>query len=451
MYIDRACIIGAGAAGIAAAAALSRAGISFDWFEAGSQLGGLWRYGNETGFSVYASLMTNTSRRRMEWFGYTAGDSRNDYLTHSEVLEYLTQFARIEDIEHRITFCTRVTRVEPVANGGFRVTVEDRSATRRVRDYSAVIVANGRHARPKLPNMPGASALVTMHARDYRTPDIFAGKNVVVAGFGASGVDIASDAADVASCVILSTRSGGMLVPKYIAGRPRDENDRAWVAFLPLSIRKQMWRVANLRRRIPPEMRELARGAKPFEKPAVISDRFGELVERGKIVIKRGIQRAEGRAVIFEDGTCSDCDVLVFATGYETSYPFFSPELMSRNAGFVDRYLRVIPPDQPGLYFLGQLSVAGPLFPLFERQALWVADLLSGRCLPPRPERLGELARRESDVARKRFPEATQPYDTVDFYFYVRALEREHRCGRARASRSRSMPQTAPEVIAGRK
>ena len=62
----KACIIGAGSSGIAAAQVLQARGIDFDCFEKGSQVGGNWRYENDNGMSsAYRSLHINTSRRVM--------------------------------------------------------------------------------------------------------------------------------------------------------------------------------------------------------------------------------------------------------------------------------------------------------------------------------------------------------------------------------------------------
>ncbi len=43
------CVIGAGAAGLAAGRALAERGVAFDWFEKGSMVGGLWRIDNDNG------------------------------------------------------------------------------------------------------------------------------------------------------------------------------------------------------------------------------------------------------------------------------------------------------------------------------------------------------------------------------------------------------------------
>lgn len=64
--LPRACVIGAGSCGIAAARALYAACVPFDCFEAGPQVGGNWVIDNPNGMSgVYESLEMNTSTRRM--------------------------------------------------------------------------------------------------------------------------------------------------------------------------------------------------------------------------------------------------------------------------------------------------------------------------------------------------------------------------------------------------
>src|SRR3546814_20322826 len=62
-----------------------------------------------------------------------------------------------------------------------------------------------------------------MHAKDYKTPDIFEGKTVLVAGMGNTGCDIVVDAVHRAKTVLWSVRGGNHFVPKFIAGKPADE------------------------------------------------------------------------------------------------------------------------------------------------------------------------------------------------------------------------------------
>ncbi len=434
MNLDKTCIIGAGAAGIAAAKALSTIGIPFDWFEAGSRLGGIWRFGNDSGSSVYASLRTNTSQTTMEWFGYPMPKRPNDYLTHEQVLAYLESFAAGENLVEKITFATRVKTVEPLEEQGFAVSTQNRSGEIHTRNYGAVIVAVGCHSTPKWPQIPGTFHGRRMHASEYRTADLFAGKNVIIAGFGASGADIACDAAAVANSVILSTRRGGYVLPRYVDGKPRDEANRPWLALVPLAIRKQRWKIMLVQRSVSPKVRAaLERDTSPFAKPAVLNDRLPAMIDRDRILVKPAVDRFDGGCVIFSDASRAPCDVFVCATGYEFTYPFFSTETVRRTGSFAARYLRVVPPSQPGLFFVGRLSAVGPFFPVFERQAMWVADLVSGRCLLPSVDELERCAAREARKASAIFPDAGRQTDIVEYYPYLRALKREHAAGRARA------------------
>ena len=68
--LPRACVIGAGSSGIAAAKALYLAGVPFDCFEKGSVIGGNWVYDNPNGQSAcYETLEINTSCPRMAFSG----------------------------------------------------------------------------------------------------------------------------------------------------------------------------------------------------------------------------------------------------------------------------------------------------------------------------------------------------------------------------------------------
>src|ERR1700753_2511932 len=112
------CLIGAGSSGIAMAKALAARGVSFDCFEAGSSIGGNWRYGNDNDMSsAYESLHINTSRQMMEYAAAPMPDSLPDYPDHRQIAQYFDDYVDHFDLRDKITFRTEVTRVTPAAEG----------------------------------------------------------------------------------------------------------------------------------------------------------------------------------------------------------------------------------------------------------------------------------------------------------------------------------------------
>src|SRR3954449_13053581 len=87
------CIIGAGSSGISSCQVLKTRGIEFDCFEKGSNVGGLWRYGNDSGLSsAYSSLYINTSRKVMEYKAYPMPADYPDYPHHSQIPAYFADY-----------------------------------------------------------------------------------------------------------------------------------------------------------------------------------------------------------------------------------------------------------------------------------------------------------------------------------------------------------------------
>lgn len=426
------CIIGAGVSGIATAHALAKAMVPFDWFEAGSEAGGLWRHNNDSGLSaVYSSLITNTSAPLMTLFGYPMPSQKTGYLTHTEVVEYLDAFVDQSGLRLHLTTGSRITRVTPQA-GQFQVDIRDRSGEIRTNLYRAVVVANGRNWSPERPQLHGFTGR-SLHAFEYRTPYIFEDQRVLVAGFGNSGADIACDAARTARRVVLATRGGGSLLSRYVGGKPRDQyKGRSWYYRLPRPMRSQLSRLFLSRSDLSVKVRAALGGRyRSPSKPPVINDDIAALIDADRVVVRPAVAEANGGTIQFTDGAREDFDVLVWATGYKTAYPFFDPELLARNDNFVDRLLRVVAPREPGLFFVGHAAVVGPVFPAIEQQALWVADLLAGRCALP-GNRLAARAASESKRAARMFTNISRREDAVESYPYVLALKRQRSHASAR-------------------
>ncbi|SHI78954.1 Flavin-binding monooxygenase-like [Tessaracoccus bendigoensis DSM 12906] len=84
--LPRACVIGAGSSGIAAAKALYLAGIPFDCFEQGGAIGGNWLFQNPNGRSAcYETLEINTSCARMAFSDFPMPSTYPAYARHDQV------------------------------------------------------------------------------------------------------------------------------------------------------------------------------------------------------------------------------------------------------------------------------------------------------------------------------------------------------------------------------
>jgi len=90
----RIAVIGAGTAGLAAAQALAARGLGFVIYEAGSQLGGNWRWNNDSGFSSgYRSLRANTSRQHAAFRCFPLPRGGALFLSNVAMVEYLKSLA----------------------------------------------------------------------------------------------------------------------------------------------------------------------------------------------------------------------------------------------------------------------------------------------------------------------------------------------------------------------
>jgi cation diffusion facilitator CzcD-associated flavoprotein CzcO len=102
-------------------------------------------------------------------------------------------------------------------------------STGETRLYDVLIVANGHHWDPRIPDYPGEFDGVAFHAHAYSDPfdpvDM-RGKTVVVVGMGNSAMDIASELAQrpIAGKLIVSARRGVWVFPKYLNGKPSDKS-----------------------------------------------------------------------------------------------------------------------------------------------------------------------------------------------------------------------------------
>ena len=434
---ERICVIGAGSSGIAACQVLHARGLEFDCFEAGSEVGGNWRYLNDNQMSsAYRSLHINTSRRMMAYATYPMPEDYPDYPSHWQIARYFDDYVDHFGFRDRIRFRTEVVRVEPVADGRWLVRWrsldggEEGEAT-----YDAVMVANGHHwdARWPEPPYPGQDRFEgeQLHVHDYKTPDVLEGKRVLVLGIGNSATDIAVESSRIAERTFLAMRRGAWILPKYLRGKPTDELGNALINRLPLAVTRPLYRRAlktatgdPMDFGLPEPDHRLA------EAHPTISAELLPRIAHGDIAVRPNIAEfSGGRTVRFLDGSSEEIDLVIYCTGYKISFPFFDPELISAPDNEIPLYRRVVSPAHPGLYFIGLLQPLGAIMPLAEAQSEWIADVLERKVELPPAEEMGREIRRDRAAMAKRYVASKRHTIQVDFDPYLRSIRRERRGG----------------------
>ena len=115
---------------------------------------------------------------------------------------------------------------------------------------------------------------------------------------------------------------------------------------------------------------------------------FIPALQAGSIEALPGIARFDGPVVSFTDDTQLEVDVILYATGYQLSFPFLSPETLEGEATELELYQRIAHPTHEHLFFVGCCRAMCSMWPLAEQQSRWIAKLLSGAFqLPPANKR----------------------------------------------------------------
>lgn len=432
-------VIGAGASGLCSAKYLIDAGHDVTVYEAGSKVGGLWTYDNDNGASIaYKSLHINSEKNATQFHDHPFDEHVQDFPSHWDMHAYLRSYADRFGVYQRIKFNSRVSSVRPAhrANDvGWDVTTAD--GTDR---FDAVVVAPGHQSLPTLPAFAADFTGELLHANSYREPSPYRGKKVVVVGSGNSGCDITADICVLADHTVMVARSPELIVPKLFLGRPVTHIiglfDRRWLpAGTPQRVRNLITRMVHGRMeqwgfQTPP------RGIRthPTSHATLINH-----IAYHRATVKREITGVAGRTVTFSDGTASEFDTMICATGYDLKLPFLDDDVVAVQDRGLDLYKQVVPPAWPGLYFVGFSNAAGSSnLRMFELQSRLVTLLESGGgLLPTRADMLREIDERRSYVARH-YPSGPRYTMEIEAAEYTGAMtaalgEAEQRARRAGA------------------
>lgn len=433
MNSRRVAVIGAGAAGLCAAKHLVAAGLDVTLYEAGSGVGGLWVYKNDGGFSsAYKTLHINTDKYITQFEDFPLPATASVFPHHSEMRQYLEDYAAAFGLVRRTRFNTTVVQLSPRSggDGGVRWQVCDSNGDER--EFEAVVVANGHLSTPRHPDFAESFTGEYLHSHYYRDPADFAGKRICIVGAGNSACDIAADVCVTAQRTVMAVRSGVVIVPKLIAGVPLTQITTRLVALhAPPGLISRITK--SLTYLIHGDMKRWGfRAPDAPTHPTSHATLISHLAYR-RVEAKPGIRSVKDRRIEFADGTAEEFDTLIAATGYVVDIPFLSEEILALSDDWAPLYKRVVPVEWPGLYFVGLIQYVGPLFKAFDVQSAWIAEIESGRCLLPPPEHMRADIAAKHGHNRKAFHASPRHSLEEPAIPYQRDIRREIAEGRARA------------------
>jgi dimethylaniline monooxygenase (N-oxide forming) len=411
-------VIGAGPCGLTACKTLADYGLDYECLEASDAIGGIWNV--ERGHSGgYRSLQTNTSIASMSFSDFAFEQDTPTYPNAKQMLGYFKSYAEHNRLGESIRFNSRIARACPVTDGSWQLEFD----SGETRNYSSLVVASGQYVRPRLPHLATAGEFSgqQLHVIDYldvATPIDMRGKRVIVVGLGSSAAELAAElcdpnaSADCASQVILSARTGRWVLPKITDGKPLDSRSPHPSARLPTVIRALPGDFGEwlARRLMSKALRTLSAsfgGAQtlglpepemqPWQDRPTMSIGFIPALQAGRIDVRPGITCFSGNTVHFNDGSQTEADIILYATGYQLDFPFLDTETLGCEASELALYQRISHPVHDRLFFVGCCRVMCSMWPLAEQQSRWVASLLAGKFKLPsaahRSSNATELAR----------------------------------------------------------
>lgn len=432
--LPKSCIIGAGCSGFTTAKALQDRGLPFDIFEMTGDIGGTWNFNNPGGTSAcYQSLHIDTSKTRMQFADFPIPADFPDYPHHAQILSYFTAYVDNFDLRRKITFNTRVEKAVRGGDGVWSVTL----STGETRRYDALFVCNGHHWDPNTPEFPGNFTGIEMHSHAYRTPfspHDLVGKNVLVVGMGNSAMDIASELAQkpIAKKLMVAARRGVWIFPKYINGHPPDKGAAPpWLPnWLYRFIMKRMVirAVGHMKNYGLPEPEHHPADAHPS-----VSGEFLTRAGCGDVKMKPNIAEKMGNQVKFTDGSVEDVDAIIYATGYNITFPFLDHHTAPVIDNHIGLFKRIWRPGTPNLFFMGLAQPLPTLVNLAEQQAKWIAAFLKGEYVLPDQAEMEQVIVSDEAAAMGRYYKSRRHTMQVNFDKYCIDIGMEQTRGAARA------------------
>jgi putative flavoprotein involved in K+ transport len=318
-------VIGAGPAGLAAAACLRRERVPFRLLDRAGVAGGAYR-------EIYGRI-TLASPAVLDSLPGMPLQANGEYVTAGEYREYLRRYAEHVGAEIEAAEVREVRR-DDERGGGFVVDAGDRVWRARF-----VVVATGMWSHPVTPRVRGLDGcgVPFKHARDWRGPDAATRGPLLIVGAATSAVEIAEEAATAGVPVTLAVRSRLHVARQTFLGR----DVHHWVG--PVAGLPSWVAPGHCANR--PTLPGTDRG-------------FSRLRAAGRISVRPALLRLEpGGLAHFADGHAARFAEIVAATGYAFATPFLPATVARAPAGHLLAH-HTESVSWPGLFTVGSPCAA---------------------------------------------------------------------------------------------
>lgn len=346
----RACIVGAGFSGIAAAIALRRAGVTDILIvERADAVGGAWRD------NTYPGCACDVQSRLYElevapWPGWT-----RKFAGQEEIRSYLESVVEIFGLEPVVRLGTEVIRA--YWNADDDAWHIDTSTGEIIADN--LISACGGLTEPLVPDIPGIDGFAghAMHTARWDHSVDLAGKRVAVVGTGASAIQVIPAIAPVAEQVVVMQRTPPWVMPRRdravppwyrsaLAGLPPLQGAMrglsSWAREAQLlsftrqgAFRRMGERMARRHLELQvtdPALRERVMPAYDMGcKRILLSDDYYPALMRDNVVVAGALDRVTPTGVVDASGVEHDVDVIIWATGFKVLEPPLAGRVSGRD------------------------------------------------------------------------------------------------------------------------
>ncbi|KAM3915361.1 flavin-containing monooxygenase 5-like isoform 1-T3 [Leptodactylus fuscus] len=432
-------VIGAGSSGLTAIKCCLDEGLEPTCFEKSEDIGGLWRYkehSEDDRASIYKSVIINTSKEMMCYSDYPIPEHFPNYMHNSKIMEYFRMYAKNFNLLNHIQFKTTVCSIKRSPNfstTGQWIVITEKEGKQETALFDAVMICSGHHTFPNLPlsSFPGIQNFKGqyLHSRDYKLPDNFKDKRIIVIGIGNSGGDIAVELSRTAKQVFLSTRRGAWII------------NRVSTNGYPLDVAKNSRYINLIQKTFPNLVNYMAEkilntrfnhgnyGLLPQHRyngqhPTVNDDLPNRIIS-GFVQVRPNVKEFTATGVIFEDGTIEEnIDAVIFATGYRFYFPFCEETVINVQRNKISLYKYMFPYhlEKNTLAVVGLIQPLGAIMPISELQSRLATRVFKGLVQLPDKESMAiDIALKKLNMTN-RYVESQRHTIQVDYVEYMDEL-----------------------------